>query len=107
MKLNILNITVGSQGEECTDGWVDAGVSELDNYCYMKIDQLRDWQYSNDHCRHHGGHLASIHKQAENDYIKGDYWIGLIKMQPGGQRKWSDNTIQDYTHWADGGTNYE
>ena len=72
----------------------------------MKSDQARDWQYSNDHCRHHGGHLASIHSQAENDYIKGDYWIGLIKMQPGGQRKWSDNTIYDYTNWGDGGTNY-
>ena len=69
----------------------------------MKISQARDWQYSNDHCRHHGGDLASIHSKAENDYINGDYWVGLIKMQPGGQRKWADNTIQDYTNWGEGG----
>ena len=100
---------IESKGEDpCSaetpdDGWVSAGVPELDDYCYMKISQARDWQYSNDHCRHHGGDLASIHSKVENDYINGDYWVGLIKMQPGGQRKWTDKTIQDYTNWGEGG----
>ena len=109
LSLFVIDI-VGSYGEDtpCSeetpeDGWVSAGVAELDDYCYMKISQARSWQYSNDHCRHHGGYLASVHTQAENDYIKGDYWIGLIKVQPGTQRRWSDNTIQDFTHWAENG----
>ena len=100
---------VGSNGEDpCSaetpdDGWKSAGVTELDDYCYMKISQARDWQYSHDHCIHHGGNLASIHSKAENDYINGDYWIGLIKVHPGGQLRWSDNTNFEFTNWGDGG----
>ena len=84
------------------DGWISVG-GELDDYCYMKIDQARNWQYSNDHCLHHGGHLASIHSKAENDFIQGDYWIGLIKVSAGGQRHWSDNSAPDFTNWGEGG----
>ena len=69
----------------------------------MKISQARDWQYSHDHCIHHGGNLASIHSKAENDYINGDYWIGLIKVHPGGQLRWSDNTNTEFFNWGDGG----
>ena len=87
------------------DGWINGG-DGLEDYCYMIIDQARSWQYANDHCIHHGGHLASVHSKAENDRIQGDYWIGLIKIQPGGQHHWSDNTSPDFTNWGDGGMKY-
>ena len=67
------------------------------------MDQARSWQESNDHCLHHGGQLASVHSGIENGFLQGDYWIGLIKMQPGGQRHWTDWTSYDYTNWGDGG----
>ena len=100
---------VESKGEDpCSaetpdDGWVSAGVPELDDYCYMKISESMDWQFSDDHCRKHGGDLASIHSKTENDYINGDYWVGLIKRGPGGQLIWVDNTIYEYANWAQGG----
>ena len=64
------------------DGWI-SGENDLNDYCYMKMNQARSWQYANDHCRHHGGHLASVHSKAENDFIQGDYWIGLINLHQG------------------------
>ena len=84
------------------DGWISGG-PELDDYCYMIIDQPRSWQYSKEHCVKHGGDLASIHSGIENGFIQGDYWTGLIKVQPGGQRHWSDGSAYDYTNWGDGG----
>ena len=69
----------------------------------MIIDQPRSWQYSKEHCVKHGGHLASVHSGIENGFMQGDYWTGLIKVQPGGQRHWTDGTAYDYTNWGDGG----
>ena len=69
----------------------------------MIIDQPRSWQYSKEHCIQHGGHLASVHSGIENGFIQGDHWTGLIKVQPGGQRHWTDGTAYDYTNWGDGG----
>ena len=107
--MTIYLLFLGNNGDDvpCStdtpdDGWVSVG-GDLDDYCYMKIGQARNWQFSNDHCLSHGGHLASIHSKAENDYVQGDYWIGLIKVQAGGQHHWSDNTNPDFTNWGDNG----
>ena len=72
----------------------------------MKVEEARTWQGANDHCSFHGGNLASVHSDAENEFIKGDYWLGLIKITSGGQRYWTDMTTADYYNWDDGGMYY-
>ena len=104
--------TSGSYGDDlpCSeetsdDGWIRA--ENIEEFCYMKLQEPRNWHSANDHCIHHGGHLASIHSTAENDFITGDYWIGLIKVNAGGQRHWSDGTSYDFNNWADGGMHHD
>jgi len=55
-----------------------------------------------------GGHLTSIHSEAENNFIRGMIsffsWLGLNQppgsLEPGGGWVWSDGTAVNYTNWA-------
>ena len=70
------------------------------------MEEQNSWQVANDYCIQNGGHLASVHSEAENELVKGDNWIGLIKSSTNGQFHWSDMTPYDYPNWADGGKVY-
>lgn len=69
----------------------------------MKVQEKRSWQGANDDCVGKGGHLVSVHSDDENEFIRGNYWIGLLKVHKGGQRHWSDGTPHDYDNWKSGG----
>ena len=73
----------------------------------MKVEEPKSWQGANDHCNFHGGNLASVHSETENTFVTGDYWLGLIKVAPGGQRHWTDLTTAEYYNWAEGGMYYK
>jgi hypothetical protein len=68
----------------------------------------RDWQPSETNCVAKGAHLASIHDQAENDFVSstmigmggtGRFWIGLIDRDSEGNYVWLDGTPVDYTYF--------
>ncbi|XP_078615912.1 C-type lectin lectoxin-Lio2-like [Branchiostoma floridae x Branchiostoma japonicum] len=69
------------------------------------------WNSANTKCINQGANLASIHSQAEMNFIsslitnapQGDQpvvWFGLQKR--GGAWKWSDGSRMTYTNWAPG-----
>ena len=93
--------------ENCSEDPSDSdwigGEGELDDYCYLNVAESLTWQGANDFCIENGGHLASIHSVDENEVVKGDNWIGLIKSSTHGQFHWADMTPFDFIHWADGG----
>ena len=82
--------------------WI-GGEGELDDYCYLNVAESLTWQGANDYCIGHGGHLTSIHSVHENEMVKGDNWIGLIKSSTHGQFHWADMTPVEFVYWADGG----
>ena len=108
--INILNCkgnnVVAIPCSEGDNDWI-AGENELVDYCYMKVEEPKTWQGANDHCFLYGGNLASVHSKTENTFVKGDYWLGLIKVSPGGQRHWTDLSTSDYFNWDEGGMYYE
>jgi hypothetical protein len=56
----------------------------FDGHCYLAVTgPLRSWRQAEDYCVINGGHLTSVHSQAEADFIVGlvgssaDYmWLG-------------------------------
>ncbi len=64
-------------------------------------------------CVAQGGHLVSIHSQAEQNEVRntawglipGDWWIGANDLAMEGTFAWTDGTPLDYTAWAGGEPN--
>ncbi len=50
--------------DSCPDGW-----EEFEDNCYQYRTNKEDWSVSNIDCTSSGGHLTSIHSQAENDFV--------------------------------------
>ena len=78
--------------------------------CYAKVSAKVSWKKAEAFCVDHGGHLASVHSDAENVLVgrvvgccTGNYWIGLHKGN--GHWQWTDGTPVDYFHWAAGEPN--
>ena len=59
----------------CAPNWV-----ELNGYCYRYFSERTSWDNAEAACVFYGGHLASVHSKAENDFIQqllsGWTWIG-------------------------------
>ncbi|XP_068593729.1 macrophage mannose receptor 1b [Cebidichthys violaceus] len=78
-------------------------------HCYVFITDEIEWADSASSCVRHGGILASIEDPTEQEFIKSNveifqdshssFWIGLYKTH-GGNWKWLDKTVLDYTNWA-------
>jgi len=59
----------------CPDGW-----EQFDRHCYQLVQTGATWTEAEADCYNKGGHLASVHSTAENNFIKGLYpnqlWLG-------------------------------
>lgn len=93
----------------CSQGWC-----RHDSFCYQanRSPEL-PWESAEAKCASQGGHLASIHTSAENNYTKlmadtvytytSEFWIGFnILNSYNGQFEWSDGTSSDFFNWAPG-----
>jgi len=64
------------------------------------------WAQAAQLCRSKGMRLASIHSEAENDFISDLVydvaWIGLYDEGNDDKFRWSDETDLDYENWDDG-----
>jgi hypothetical protein len=70
---------------------------------------LHDLQPAENDCVSKGGHLASIHDQAEHDFIRTNmaslssstrFWIGLDDQTTEGAYVWADGSVFDYHYFT-------
>ncbi|KAL4630216.1 C-type lectin 1 [Arapaima gigas] len=90
---------------DCPEGWY------LHNgACYAFVNLPMSWNNAELFCEKKGGHLASIHSDVENNFVRqltrnpatGSYphaYIGGHKL-PINTWAWTDGTLMDYTDWA-------
>jgi hypothetical protein len=88
-------VSTVSKVSKCMAGW-----AEFQGHCYLPKTTRLNWNEAEADCkRYPGGHLASIHSEAENDFvnkfISGNFWIG----GQGGYSPfyWSDGRPWRYT----------
>ncbi|CAM9790809.1 unnamed protein product, partial [Heterosigma akashiwo] len=101
----------------------------FEGYCYHHNIALKTWHEAEDACQEHavGGHLASIHSSAENEFMDTlcdaycdgggmkQHWLGGFNEVEGISSTnvfwepslafWSDKTKWDYTNWEGGEPN--
>jgi len=84
-----------------------------DSACFwLDSSETYTWTAAQSACAERGMQLASVHSQAEQDFIWGlnskNMWFGLNDHTDDGNFIWSDGTAVDYTNWdssqPDGGT---
>ncbi|MDB2587724.1 hypothetical protein N9Y02_07055, partial [Flavobacteriaceae bacterium] len=82
---------------------------QIDKFYYY-TELLKTWTSHENYIQLFGGHLASIHSEAENEFIitntpSTTLIIGLNDFVSEGNFVWSDNSIVDYLNWAPGEPN--
>ncbi|XP_072169955.1 alpha-N-acetylgalactosamine-specific lectin-like [Diadema setosum] len=97
----------------CESLWTQYG-----DYCYRMFGAGKTWTAARDHCLNHGGNLASVHSEGENNFLyelwrssvptpTSGFWFGLNDIDSEGTFVWSDGSPVDYTKWIPGQpTNY-
>jgi len=91
--------------EACEEGWEKNG-----DHCYYFSTEKKIWFAAGLYCRNKGGHLASVHSDATNDFVWGmmnrtslnPIWIGGNDIDEEGVWKWTDCTPWDFTVWYKG-----
>jgi len=101
------------RGPSCPDGGHLFG----DATCFwLDTSQHYTWETALSACAERGMHLASVHSQAEQEFIWGlaeeQYlWFGLNDQLEEGHFIWSDGTAVNYTNWhsddPNGGDNHD
>jgi hypothetical protein len=84
----------------CEKGW-----SQWDAFCYKHYWEKRTWFEAEALCRQRGGHLVSVHSQAENRFVftltSGlSAWIGYTDIDQDTHYQWSDSTQDDFSNHA-------
>lgn len=119
----VLTTLFGSCVSMCPDMW-----THRDGYCYRYYGTpFLNWINAEQHCKTEGAHLASIHSQAEYDFIlslwrssrnehhtwsiyrfksskseKPFLYIGLNDLLVNGDFRWTDGTPVDFEDWLPG-----
>lgn len=89
-----------------------AKAQQHSDHLYWRGDTKGNWFEAQNACRAKGGNLASIHSQADNDFLtsvcfekcrqqgncnyQSDCWIGLNDQQKEGAYVWTDGSPTDY-----------
>ena len=89
---------------ECLPGW-----AEFDGHCYLPKTDTKSWLNAENDCKaYRGGHLASIHSEAESNFVAqfliGDFWTGGKWLYP--SFTWSDGSAWDYAEFVPNMLNY-
>ncbi|XP_028447632.1 galactose-specific lectin nattectin-like [Perca flavescens] len=91
----------------CPPDWTPFG-----SRCFAFHIQTKNWIDAETFCQSAGGHLASIHSDAEHGFIRNytnqvsgtdtQAWIGGFDAVKEGMWMWSDGSQFDYESWAVG-----
>lgn len=81
-------------------------------HCYLAdYGTYRTWMDAEAYCNSFGGHLASIHSQAEEDFLYSLLgavsitWLGATDKNQEGVFVWTDGSDWDYSNWDSGEPN--
>merc|ERR1719347_480411 len=91
---------------DCPSGWSAHGF-----YCYKLFHETKTWKDAEDDCStNHLGHLASVHSEAENNFISNLWsadgvWLGATDFVNEGTWAWTDGTAFKYNKWRPGEPN--
>uniref|UniRef100_A0AAY5L4C1 Mannose receptor, C type 1b n=1 Tax=Esox lucius TaxID=8010 RepID=A0AAY5L4C1_ESOLU len=98
-----------STGETVT--YPSTGWLPFRGHCYSFFTDNMEWTDASTSCLRKGATLVSIEDPVEFNFIKKNleflkdshpsFWIGLYKTHLG-QWKWLDESVLDYTNWAEG-----
>ncbi len=80
--------TTTTEETMCPSGWV-----EFDNHCYQFHPNYQNWSRARSDCMDAGGNLASVHSQAENDFVSDlcgslSIWLGSSDEASEVNKKW-------------------
>ncbi|XP_024001430.2 galactose-specific lectin nattectin-like, partial [Salvelinus sp. IW2-2015] len=85
-------------------GWYD-----FNGRCYKYVATRLDWADAESYCVTQGANLASVHSEAEHQFIKilikmfdpAEFytWIGLSDIVKEGRWMWTDGSKVDFTDW--------
>ena len=100
------------QGDECVEA-CEEGWEKNGDHCYYFSIKKKNWFAAENFCRNESGHLASVHSNANNDFIwerlirtgLNRHWIGGTDTGEEGVWKWTDCTPWNFTVWYEGEPN--
>jgi hypothetical protein len=70
-----LNMEERPTAAVCRDGWKEFG-----GHCYKLFSDRLWWEAAENYCQDLGGHLTSVHSQAENDFLQDLKASGIIYL---------------------------
>ncbi|XP_028259639.1 neurocan core protein [Parambassis ranga] len=86
--------------EGCEHAW-----RKFHGHCYRYFSRRHTWEDAEKDCREHSGHLASIHSEAEQNFIRGlshdNTWIGLNDRTVEDDFQWTDKMDLQYENWRE------
>merc|ERR1712115_318448 len=98
--LAYLHLAMGQQ--DCPNGW-----SEFESNCYkMSKGRVSKQDQAQKNCQKEGGHLASIHSEAENNFVANltngvSIWVGGTYDPTNQTWMWVDGSPLTFTGWPD------
>ncbi|KAG1673047.1 Macrophage mannose receptor 1 [Nymphon striatum] len=91
----------------------------MNGFCYYvtkSSSEKLDWHAARTFCRNNHGEMASLHSQAENDFLLrlirknpislASVWIGLNSLGIENDFSWSDQSALNFVHWDSNPTEY-
>jgi hypothetical protein len=70
-----LNMEKRPTAADCPDGW-----KAFAGHCYKLFSDSLWWEAAENYCQDRGGHLTSVHSQAENDFLQDLKTSGIVYL---------------------------
>ncbi|XP_064876573.1 lactose-binding lectin l-2-like [Oncorhynchus nerka] len=97
------------QGEELSQNSCPMGWYDFNGRCYKYVATPLNWPDAESYCVTQGANLASVHSEAEHQFIKiliqrfdpaeRGTWMGLSDIHVEGRWMWSDGSKVDFIPW--------